>query len=90
MSAHTMTSAENAPLTKIIPKFVRFFFQRGAGEELGSTFFQCDRFSLVRVQTGRELMRLITSIGLNKISPKTLKNFHERLFDGEPSENVHF
>ena len=53
--------------------------QSRAVEESWSNFFQWYRFSPVRVQISRELIRLITLIGLNKfltnmISPKTLKN----------------
>ena len=52
-------------------------------------------FSLVCVQSGRELLRLITLIGLSKpstntASSKPLKNFHARHFDGSSSENAHF
>ena len=59
-----------------------YAFLLGGGDlaEPGITFFQWCRFSPIRAQIGRELVRLITLINLNKflintISPKPLKTF---------------
>ena len=66
-----------------------------AVEKSWSTFFHWYHFSHGRVQIGRQLVRFITLIGLNKflmnmISLKTLQKISRTTFDGGPSENVHF
>ena len=74
--------------------FVAVFF-RGALEQPGSTFFEWYLLSPVRVQIGRELVRLITLISSNElmnnmISENLLKKFQARLFDCLSSKNVQF
>ena len=65
------------------------------GEGVAGRFEKWSMSLFVRVQIDRELVRLITLVGLNKLSinitsPKTLKKFHARHFDGPSSKNVHF
>ena len=64
-------------------------------EESWPIFFQWYRSSSIRVQIGREFVRLITLVCLNKfliklIFLKRLKKFYGRLFDALSSENTHF
>ena len=65
------------------------------GEGGAGRFLKWSISSLVRVQIAQELVRLISLIGLNKLSsnitsPKTLKIFHARHFDDPSSKNEHF